>query len=129
MRIPQKVSFRLMNDCQGNQSDHTQLGGGYLLWQGGHHGKQDALQGVHGCCVMSGKSHETKISLELSQPTLFRVDGGAASTTLLLEPCLFTTGIGAEDLQNMLLTTFSEDDWAEEVLTFEGAEAAQTQIN
>ena len=70
-----------------------------------------------------------KFTLELSQPTLFRVDGGAASTTLLLEPCLFTTGIGAADLQNLLLTTFSEDEWAEEVLTFEGAEAAQTHIN
>ena len=27
------------------------------------------------------------------------------------------------------MLTFSEDEWAEEVLTFEGAEAAQTQIN
>ena len=66
--------------------------------------------------------------LELSHPTLFRVDGGATSTTLLLDPCLSTIGIGASDIQNMLFTTFSEDEWAEEVLTFEGAEAAQTQI-
>ena len=69
-----------------------------------------------------------KCLLELSHPTLFRVDGGATSTTLLLDPCLSTIGIGASDLQNMLFTTFSEDEWAEEVLTFEGAEAAQTQI-
>lgn len=69
-----------------------------------------------------------KCLLELSHPTLFRVDGGATSTTLLLDPCLSTIGIGESDIQNMLFTTFSEDEWAEEVLTFEGAEAAQTQI-
>ena len=79
-----------------------------------------------GSCPVSHSKQ--KCLLELSHPTLFRVDGGATSTTLLLDPCLSTIGIGASDIQNMLFTTFSEDEWAEEVLTFEGAEAAQTQI-
>jgi len=70
-----------------------------------------------------------KVSLELTQSTLFCVDGGAGSTTLLFEPCLINTGIGEQDLQNILHTHFSEDEWAEKVLTFEGAEAVQTQIN
>lgn len=35
---------------------------------------------------------------------------------LLLDPCLITTGIGEQDLQHILHTTFSEDEWANEVL-------------
>ena len=77
-------------------------------------------------CPVSHTKH--KCSLELPYPTLFRVDGGATSTTLLLEPCLSTAGIGDSDIQNMLFTTFSEDEWANEVLTFEGAEAAQIHV-
>jgi len=65
---------------------------------------------------------------DLSVSTPFRVDGIASSTTLLLDPCPPTTGIGEADLQVMLTTPFSEDEWANEVLTFEGAEAAKTHI-
>ena len=79
-----------------------------------------------GSCPVSHSKH--KCSLELPYPTLFRVDGGAASTTLLLNPTLATTGISENDIQHILLTNFSEDEWANEVLTFEGAEAAQTQV-
>ena len=77
------------------------------------------------CLVSHSKQ---KCSLEHPYPTLFHVDGGAASTTLLLEPSLSTIGISESDIQHMLFTTFSEDEWANEVLTYEGAEAAQTQI-
>ena len=54
-------------------------------------------------CLVSHTKH--KVTLELAhQSTLFCVDGGASSTTLLLETCLITTGIGETDLQNMLHT-------------------------
>jgi len=79
-----------------------------------------------GSCLVSHSKQ--KCSIELPYPTLFHVDGGAASTTLLLEPSLATTGISESDIQHILFTNFSEDEWSNEVLTYEGAEAAQTKI-
>jgi len=70
-----------------------------------------------------------KAIADLPESTLYRVDGGASSTTLLLDPCLLTTGIGAADLQVIMTTSFTEEEWANEVLTFEGAEVSQTHIH
>jgi len=70
-----------------------------------------------------------KAIADLPESTLYYVDGGASSTTLLLDPCLLTTGIGAADIQVIMTTPFTEEEWANEVLTFEGAEASQTRIH
>jgi len=70
-----------------------------------------------------------KAITDLPESTLYRVDGGASSTTLLLDPCLLTTGIGAADLQVIMTTPFTEEEWANKVLTFEGAEVSQTHIH
>ena len=70
-----------------------------------------------------------KAIADLSESTLYCVDGGASSTTLLLDPCLLTTGIGEADLRVIMTTPFTEEEWAHEVLTFEGAEASQTHIH
>jgi len=57
------------------------------------------------CTVSHTKN---KAIADLSEATLVRVDGGASSTTLLLEPCLTTTGIGEADLQVMMTTLVGE---------------------
>jgi len=89
------------------------------------------LQREFGFFVMPGKSYKEQAIADLSEATLFRLDRGASSTTLLLEPRLTTAGIVEVDrLQDMLTTLFTEDEWSnEQVLMFEGAEAAQTHIH
>jgi len=80
-------------------------------------------------CFLDGHTWNKAIA-DLSEAALFYVDGGAFSTMLLLEPCLPTTSIGEADLQVTMTTLFTEDEWAneEQVLTFEGDEAAQAHI-
>jgi len=59
-----------------------------------------------------------KAIADLSESTLYRVDGGASSTTLLLDACLLTTGIGESDLRVIMTIPITEEEWANEVLTF-----------
>mmetsp|Transcript_18309 Transcript_18309/g.27133 ORF Transcript_18309/g.27133 Transcript_18309/m.27133 type:complete len:84 (-) Transcript_18309:576-827(-) len=59
-----------------------------------------------------------KAIADLSESTLYCVDGGASSTTLLLDPCLLTTGIGEADLRVIMTIPITEEEWANEVLTF-----------
>ena len=69
-----------------------------------------------------------KADLGLASPTLFRVDAGATSCTLIICPSLEVHDIDDSAIQVMLGGQYAEEAWSEEVRAHEGARTVNKSV-